>query len=156
MCLFTLFFSSRRRHTRCALVTGVQTCALPISSPQLFGPAARNNRSWHFAFNRAPDEIQQALLSKGGARAYLEWQFKTKAAFPGAVDPGAVEQFVQAYIPPLRLRAGFDYYRAIDQTMRDNESRLTRKLTKPILAIGGEKKGGREKGGGSGQRGNGR
>src|SRR3546814_2301965 len=26
------FFSSRRRHTRCALVTGVQTCALPIWS----------------------------------------------------------------------------------------------------------------------------
>src|SRR3546814_2084577 len=25
-----VFFSSRRRHTRCALVTGVQTCALPI------------------------------------------------------------------------------------------------------------------------------
>src|SRR3546814_3535125 len=29
LCCF--FFSSRRRHTRCALVTGVQTCALPIS-----------------------------------------------------------------------------------------------------------------------------
>src|SRR3546814_7728387 len=31
-----VFFSSRRRHTRCALVTGVQTCALPIlfHSPQ--------------------------------------------------------------------------------------------------------------------------
>src|SRR3546814_6008782 len=27
---FICFFSSRRRHTRCALVTGVQTCALPI------------------------------------------------------------------------------------------------------------------------------
>src|SRR3546814_19657113 len=27
---FFLFFSSRRRHTSCALVTGVQTCALPI------------------------------------------------------------------------------------------------------------------------------
>src|SRR3546814_5059694 len=27
------FFSSRRRHTRCALVTGVQTCALPICKP---------------------------------------------------------------------------------------------------------------------------
>src|SRR3546814_3915234 len=27
------FFSSRRRHTRCALVTGVQTCALPIFWP---------------------------------------------------------------------------------------------------------------------------
>src|SRR3546814_13436056 len=32
------FFSSRRRHTRCALVTGVQTCALPISSQ----PVTRN------------------------------------------------------------------------------------------------------------------
>src|SRR3546814_6307487 len=30
LCVF--FFSSRRRHTRCALVTGVQTCALPISA----------------------------------------------------------------------------------------------------------------------------
>src|SRR3546814_6877507 len=29
-CVFV--FSSRRRHTRCALVTGVQTCALPISA----------------------------------------------------------------------------------------------------------------------------
>src|SRR3546814_14688674 len=32
-----IFFSSRRRHTRCALVTGVQTCALPIWP----GPPAR-------------------------------------------------------------------------------------------------------------------
>src|SRR3546814_4400556 len=30
-CHCYFFFSSRRRHTRCALVTGVQTCALPIS-----------------------------------------------------------------------------------------------------------------------------
>src|SRR3546814_10322182 len=34
ICVEFIFFvfSSRRRHTRCALVTGVQTCALPISS----------------------------------------------------------------------------------------------------------------------------
>src|SRR3546814_17333057 len=31
MYILVFFFSSRRRHTRCALVTGVQTCALPIS-----------------------------------------------------------------------------------------------------------------------------
>src|SRR3546814_7078581 len=30
LCFIVFFFSSRRRHTRCALVTGVQTCALPI------------------------------------------------------------------------------------------------------------------------------
>src|SRR3546814_4368993 len=38
LCVF--FFSSRRRHTRCALVTGVQTCALPISN---FHPAYNGN-----------------------------------------------------------------------------------------------------------------
>src|SRR3546814_1087589 len=35
LCCF--FFSSRRRHTRCALVTGVQTCALPISLVDIAG-----------------------------------------------------------------------------------------------------------------------
>src|SRR3546814_6860175 len=34
VCYF--FFTSRIRHTRCALVTGVHTCALPISGPPLF------------------------------------------------------------------------------------------------------------------------
>src|SRR3546814_7462752 len=35
ICVFVcFFFSSRRRHTRCALVTGVQTCALPICRKQ--------------------------------------------------------------------------------------------------------------------------
>src|SRR3546814_5592166 len=33
--LVILFFSSRRRHTSCALVTGVQTCALPISADEI-------------------------------------------------------------------------------------------------------------------------
>src|SRR3546814_10198999 len=30
LCMLCFFFSIRRRHTRCALVTGVQTCSLPI------------------------------------------------------------------------------------------------------------------------------
>src|SRR3546814_8298121 len=49
LCIF--FFSSRRRHTSCALVTGVQTCALPISagllnrSPRRFVPLRHSERS---------------------------------------------------------------------------------------------------------------
>src|SRR3546814_4923743 len=37
------FFSSRRRHTRCALVTGVQTCALPICRRSTVGPRSRRS-----------------------------------------------------------------------------------------------------------------
>src|SRR3546814_12601402 len=39
--LSLFFFSSRRRHTRCALVTGVQTCALPISGAPVKPSIAR-------------------------------------------------------------------------------------------------------------------
>src|SRR3546814_10018191 len=42
------FFSSRRRHTRCALVTGVQTCALPICGFLLAQPAGREPLLYDF------------------------------------------------------------------------------------------------------------
>src|SRR3546814_2479458 len=42
-CFF--FFSSRRRHTRCALVTGVQTCALPIWLMQAVRSSLKPSRS---------------------------------------------------------------------------------------------------------------
>src|SRR3546814_5750314 len=66
------FFSSRRRHTRCALVTGVQTCALPISIiPGLIIRAGGQ----HFAIPRAAvveilhDNNQTLRISGvGGAR----------------------------------------------------------------------------------------
>src|SRR3546814_8219634 len=42
MSCMVFFFSSRRRHTRCALVTGVQTCALPICAVRVGRPASHN------------------------------------------------------------------------------------------------------------------
>src|SRR3546814_8535561 len=51
VCFF--FFSSRRRHTRCALVTGVQTCALPIFHNIWYAdeipaqPEPYENEDWH-------------------------------------------------------------------------------------------------------------
>src|SRR3546814_15426631 len=54
--ILCFFFSSRRRHTRCALVTGVQTCALPISTiPNLFQAPdtplqKRNNATTHITY----------------------------------------------------------------------------------------------------------
>src|SRR3546814_5547297 len=61
MCHF--FFSSRRRHTLCALVTGVQTCALPIL-PQKKPISAR---SYHMPSSpRSPSGVQftDRLLSR--------------------------------------------------------------------------------------------
>src|SRR3546814_8527827 len=58
--IFLFFFvSSRRRHTRCALVTGGQTCALPISRQEPDQPQIRRDPGrlarWRRAGNRLPD-----------------------------------------------------------------------------------------------------
>src|SRR3546814_10915412 len=47
---FIFFFSSRRRHPRCALVTGVQTCALPISYERLLKDTGEREISTTMAF----------------------------------------------------------------------------------------------------------
>src|SRR3546814_8196803 len=67
--MYVCFFSSRRRHTRCALVTGVQTCALPISGTRshdgesLFAVGA-DDRTPHLA-----DIDQVVALEQGDGHA---------------------------------------------------------------------------------------
>src|SRR3546814_9698249 len=91
---FSFFLSSRRRHTRCALVTGVQTCALPI-----YGS------NWHLQdyVKRGGYEALRKILSSGmkpedviaevkasglrgrggaGFATGLKWSFMPRA-FPG-------------------------------------------------------------------------
>src|SRR3546814_5226722 len=57
------FFSSRRRHTRCALVTGVQTCALPIW--KVAQPRDCGSRSFNAV--RISDGSAQHLISAADA-----------------------------------------------------------------------------------------
>src|SRR3546814_9107846 len=67
--IFDFFFSSRRRHTRCALVTGVQTCALPI-----LRIAARDENSdtgWQKSRTR-DDRLGEK--DRVAARALLRWE----------------------------------------------------------------------------------
>src|SRR3546814_5834406 len=70
--VFLFFFSSRRRHTRCALVTGVQTCALPIWSPWVdtstsrppasTRPVQRIALSFFFSFSQRRSWLIQRIL----------------------------------------------------------------------------------------------
>src|SRR3546814_9132278 len=62
------FFSSRRLHTRCALVTGVQTCALPIfkpTQPSAFSPHAQGKAEIRFTDGKLETaEYKQAKSSE--------------------------------------------------------------------------------------------
>src|SRR3546814_14923823 len=91
--MFCFFFSSRRRHTRCALVTGVQTCALPIWQ----APVQR-----HLAALEALDGHAGArLLALVAVARGLALAGADAAADPLAVLGGAriVAQLVESHSP---------------------------------------------------------
>src|SRR3546814_18207227 len=69
--LVFFFFSSRRRHTRCALVTGVQTCALPISIIQVTIDEADLAKDYPIALGVVGDAraVLRQILEELGARA---------------------------------------------------------------------------------------
>src|SRR3546814_16924301 len=64
------FFSSRRRHTRCALVTGVQTCALPISSAAAAPSSPAERAASAFALSLAQTTIPHIRSPQGSARTW--------------------------------------------------------------------------------------
>src|SRR3546814_9014094 len=76
------FFSSRRRHTRCALVTGVQTCALPIF---LLGQGLRTvaaNANYRFG------ELDLVMLD-GDTLVFVEVRFRRNASWSRRRGPSS-------------------------------------------------------------------
>src|SRR3546814_5743053 len=78
-CVF--FFSSRRRHTRCALVTGVQTCALPISTADnvLLTPSMIAE----FLTGAADSDVAVAMVERGVLLARYPESKRTWLRFRG-------------------------------------------------------------------------
>jgi len=113
----------------------VAEAAMPgvSASPPLFGSMQANNQLWHFAFNRLAHVNEQ--LVQGREDVYFGFQF-AKAARKLPDDA------IRHYIDPLAadpdaLRGNFAAYRALDATIAQNQQRKTRRLTLPVLAIGG-------------------
>src|SRR3546814_8345153 len=84
-CLF--FFSSRSRHTRCALVTGVQTCALPIllvvhARSPVFGQelAASAAPAGWTGYEKAP--LSRGFLSRAGNGPYIQPSSSCRSSLP--------------------------------------------------------------------------
>src|SRR3546814_4660931 len=81
------FFSGRGRHTRCALVTGVQTCALPISAPRL-GVVLRGDLSRMLlaVSGNAPAPLDALLVLRDESNGERpRWSLRASSE---ALDPG--------------------------------------------------------------------
>src|SRR3546814_4778109 len=72
--IFIFFFSSRRRHTRCALVTGVQTCTLPINHGLKAVPSRANFLLVLFGGKLTAESVYKGLMEAGYATRWLPGQ----------------------------------------------------------------------------------
>lgn len=103
------------------------------AAPSIFVDPQDNIFLWHFMFNQLAD-LPEALTT-GRERTYLSFIFDKWSWQRHRV---AADVYIEAYSEPGRLQAGFSYYRAIPETIRQNQHRALTPLTMPVLAIGAE------------------
>ncbi|MFI0779817.1 alpha/beta fold hydrolase [Streptomyces sp. NPDC021212] len=100
----------------------------------VFGPEAQNDMLWHFSFNRKRDINEQ--LVRGREDIYYGDQFRVKAARP--LPDSAVDFYVETLArDPEALRASFEYYRATDDNIAQNNRRKQHPLRMPVLGVAG-------------------
>ncbi|HYO70419.1 MAG TPA: alpha/beta hydrolase, partial [Archangium sp.] len=93
-------------------------------------------RSWHFDFHAEPDV--SVPLVQGHERDYLTSFYKKFAYDKEAFTEEEIREATRAYSAPGALAAGFKWYAAFPQDAQDNQVFMQRKLTMPVLALGGE------------------
>jgi len=105
-------------------------------SPPLFLPPVLNARLWHLAFNQLPTINEQ--LVTGREDIFFGAEFDASAGTHKLPDY-AVTYYIDTLAADRdHLRGSFGFYRAIPAISAQNEQRKTRRLTLPVLAIGGE------------------
>ncbi|HUC22572.1 MAG TPA: alpha/beta hydrolase [Streptosporangiaceae bacterium] len=104
-------------------------------SPPLFLPPPLNAMLWHLAFNQLPGEINEALVT-GREDIFFGAEFDASAG-THKLPADAVRYYIDTLKDPDQLRGSFEFYRAIPATSEQNQKRKERRLTLPVLAIGG-------------------
>ena len=111
------------------------------SALPLFVPPILNARLWHLMFNQLPGEVNEALV-RGREDVFFGAEFAASAGTTKLPDE-AVKYYVDTLAgDPDALRGSFEFYRAIWTSAAQNEERKDRRLTMPVLGIGGEESGG--------------
>jgi pimeloyl-ACP methyl ester carboxylesterase len=103
------------------------------ASPPVFVPAPVNNRLWHIPFCRV--EALPEQLVRGREDIFFGYEFEVQGGKP---SDDAIAYYVGLLSLPSVLSGSFGFYRALDATLAQNEARKARRLTMPVLAIGGE------------------
>ena len=105
-----------------------------VTAPPLFLPGPLNDRLWHLGFNRI-DKLNEQLVT-GREDIFFEWEFDAAAK---KLPDYVIDYYVRMLSNPDSLHGSFGWYRALDTTIAQDGQRKTKRLTMPVLAIGGER-----------------
>lgn len=103
--------------------------------------AAGEAPGWHHSFFAASDGLADAMV-KGNERLFLTHFIRHHASNQGVFTDGLLDRYVRSYSKPQTFHHAFEYYRALPQSIAQNEKFATTKVTMPVLAIGGGGNGG--------------
>ncbi|MDF0715329.1 alpha/beta hydrolase [Muricauda sp. 334s03] len=91
---------------------------------------------WHFNFNRAL-EVNERLV-EGKEDIYFGYQFESKSGTPDAIPKYARDFYIELLRrKPGTLKASFEYYRSIDETIPQIREMISTKLTMPVFTFAG-------------------
>ena len=107
----------------------------PIPGIDPWSEILQNPGVWHFNFH-GPDAER---LVAGRERIYFDRIWNDFTGDPGKPDEATRNFFAATYAQPGGMRAGFAQFAAFSQDAKDNKVFEQRKLTMPVMAVGGEK-----------------
>ena len=118
------------------LVVGEAPLPGVTPSPPLLLPPPLNARLWHLTFNQLPAEVNEELV-RGREAIFFGAEYDASAGTNKLPDATVSYYIDLLAADPQALHGSFQVYRAFPTTIAQNEQRKARRLSLPVLAIGG-------------------
>jgi pimeloyl-ACP methyl ester carboxylesterase len=118
------------------LVVGEAPLPGVTPSPPLLLPPPLNARLWHLTFNQLPAEVNEELV-RGREAIFFGAEYDASAGTNKLPDATVSYYIDLLAADPQALHGSFQVYRAFPTIIGQNEQRKARRLSLPVLAVGG-------------------
>lgn len=104
--------------------------------PGLYAPPP-DPKLWHFGFNQQRGLAE--ALTAGRERIVLDWFFRNRSLLTDAISEADLDEYERVYSAPGAMQSGFEYYRAMPMSAKQNQAYAQRgRLRMPVAVFGSD------------------
>jgi microsomal epoxide hydrolase len=104
--------------------------------PGLYAPPP-DPKLWHFGFNQQRGLAE--ALTAGRERIFLDWFFRNRSLLTDAISEADLDEYERVYSAPGAMQSGFEYYRAMPMSAKQNQAYAQRgRLRMPVAVFGSD------------------